>query len=192
MPFIFAIPFARPPYRATLAVFPDCYFPGNRARHPTRSESARRTVKWQQQDHSIDRELYKNCRKRNHSSGGNPHADSGKGFTRKDLKQQTINELKEKRSEMDLKISDSKKKLKAQSSFDSDHWVRRTDIAEKEVEGAILQKRISVRDFMKTGGGTEQGWVKTPNARKLFEQDKTYASEQKIYSRQAEKLKNVP
>ncbi len=93
---------------------------------------------------------------------------------------------------MDLKISDSKKKLKAQSSFDSDHWVRRTDIAEKEVEGAILQKRISVRDFMKTGGGTEQGWVKTPNARKLFEQDKTYASEQKIYSRQAEKLKNVP
>ena len=93
---------------------------------------------------------------------------------------------------MSIRISDSKRKLKAQSSFDSDYWVRRTDIAEKEVEHARLQKRISIRDFLKTDGGTEQEWVKTPEARELFEQEKTYVSEHRIYSRQAEKLNILP
>lgn len=70
--------------------------------------------------------------------------------------------------------------------------VRRTNIAEKELEHARLQKRISVRDFMKIGGGREQEWVKTAEARKLFEQEKLYLSEQKIYSRQAQELKILP
>ena len=121
-----------------------------------------------------------------------PTRTSSKGFAKKCLKRQTTGELKAKRSEISLKISDSKKKLKAQSSFDSDYWVRRTNIAEKEVEHARLQNRISVRDFMKTGGGTEQEWVKTLEARKLFEQEKSYVSEQRIYSRQAQELKILP
>lgn len=93
---------------------------------------------------------------------------------------------------IESKAIHSKKRLKAQSSFDSDYWVRRTNIAEKEVEHARLQKRISVRDFMKTGGGSEQEWVKTQEARKLFEQEKSYVSEQRIYSRQAQELKILP
>lgn len=121
-----------------------------------------------------------------------PTRTSSKGFTKKCLKRQTTEELKTRRSDISLRISNSKKKLKAQSSFDSDYWVRRTNIAESEVEHARLQKRISVRDFMKTGGGTEQEWVKTPEARKLFEQEKSYASEQRIYSRQAENLRVLP
>lgn len=121
-----------------------------------------------------------------------PTRTSSKGFTKNGLKRQTTVDLKAKRSEINIKISDLKKKLKAQSSFDFDYWVRRTNIAEKEVEHARLQKRISVRDFMKTGGGTKREWVKTPEARKLFEQEKSYASEQRIYSRQAQELKILP
>lgn len=45
---------------------------------------------------------------------------------------------------------------------------------------------------MKTGGGNEQEWVKTQEARKLFEQEKSYVSEQRIYSRQAQELKILP
>lgn len=45
---------------------------------------------------------------------------------------------------------------------------------------------------MKTGGGSEQEWVKTQEARKLFEQEKSYVSEQRIYSRQAQELKILP
>lgn len=121
-----------------------------------------------------------------------PTRTLSKAFTNKYLKRQTTEELKAKRSEISLKISGSKKKLKAQSNSDFDYWVRRTEIIEKEVEHARLQKRISVRDFLKTGGGTEQEWVKTPEARKLLEQEKAYASEQKIYSRQAERLRILP
>ena len=121
-----------------------------------------------------------------------PTRTSSKGFIKNCLKRQTTEELKAQRSDISLRISDSKKKLKAQSSFDSDYWVRRTNIAEKELEHARLQKRISVRDFMKIGGGREQEWVKTAEARKLFEQEKLYLSEQKIYSRQAQELKILP
>lgn len=45
---------------------------------------------------------------------------------------------------------------------------------------------------MKTCGGIEQEWVKTQEARKLFEQEKSYVSEQRIYSRQAQELKILP
>lgn len=121
-----------------------------------------------------------------------PTRTSSKGFIKNCLKRQTTEELKAQRSDISLRISDSKKKLKAQPSFDSDYWVRRTNIAEKELEHARLQKRISVRDFMKIGGGREQEWVKTAEARKLFEQEKLYLSEQKIYSRQAQELKILP
>lgn len=64
--------------------------------------------------------------------------------------------------------SNSKKKLKALKPLTPENWARMTNITEKEVGRARLQKIISVGALWRQAVETDQKCVKAAEVRKLF------------------------
>lgn len=113
-------------------------------------------------------------------------------FSKGSNKRKASTDLRGEQQKLVTQIREARRKLKAHGSFDYDYWVNRTNVASMQVEHTKVQRKLPIRVFARTCGGKEQDSLKTTEARKLLEEKRAHALDQRICATQVKRLKVEP
>ncbi|KAJ5679166.1 hypothetical protein N7462_007410 [Penicillium macrosclerotiorum] len=92
--------------------------------------------------------------------------------------------LKKRKVEIEAQLKDSKRKWKAQASFDLKFWTQAVEVEDLEIKSSQLKRKISLR----ASGISEAQWTNTTEAQQIFEQIEASEQYKKICRRQIAEL----